>query len=58
VKTSNSDGLPRPEEFPLGSVESRAAARAMLESCTLSHPRTRTTQARTSEIGNSGPRVA
>ena len=31
VRTSNSDGLPRPEEFPLGSPESRAAARAMLE---------------------------
>lgn len=31
MKTSNSDGLPRPEEFPLGSMESRAAARALLE---------------------------
>ena len=31
MKTSNSDGLPRPDEFPLGSMESRAAARAMLE---------------------------
>jgi hypothetical protein len=29
---SNSKGLPRPEEFPVGSAESRAAARAMLES--------------------------
>ena len=31
MKTSNSNSLPRPEEFPLGSMESRAAARAMLE---------------------------
>ena len=31
MKTSNSDGLPRPDEFPLGSMESRAAARALLE---------------------------
>ena len=31
MKTSNSDSLPRPEEFPLGSMESRAAARAVLE---------------------------
>ena len=31
VRTSDSDGLPRPEEFPLGSTESRAAARAMLD---------------------------
>jgi hypothetical protein len=31
VNWSNSDGLPRPEEFPLGSMESRAAARALLE---------------------------
>ena len=26
------DRLPRPEEFPLGSIESRAAARALCES--------------------------
>jgi hypothetical protein len=31
VDWSNSDSLPRPDEFPLGSPESRAAARAMLE---------------------------
>lgn len=31
MKTSSSNGLPRPEEFPLGSMESRAAARAMLD---------------------------
>jgi len=31
VNRSNSNGQPRPEEFPLGSPESRAAARAMLE---------------------------
>jgi hypothetical protein len=32
VSRSNSeDGLPRLEEFPLGSMESRAAARALLE---------------------------
>lgn len=28
MKQSNSDG-PRPEDFPLGSIESRAAARAL-----------------------------
>ena len=27
----NSESLPRPEEFPVGSAESRAAARALLE---------------------------
>ena len=27
---SSSDSLPRPDEFPLGSPQSRAAARAML----------------------------
>ena len=32
MSRSNSQGLPRPEEFPVGSVESRAAARAILES--------------------------
>jgi hypothetical protein len=30
-RSNNEDGLPRPYEFPLGSAESRAAARAMLE---------------------------
>lgn len=29
---SNSESIPRPEEFPVGSVASRAAARALLES--------------------------
>ena len=28
---SSSDSIPRPDEFPLGSPESRAAARAMLD---------------------------
>jgi hypothetical protein len=31
VTQSSDGGHPRPEEFPLGSPESRAAARAMLE---------------------------
>lgn len=30
---TNNEGLPRPDEFPIGSPESRAAARAMLEAC-------------------------
>jgi hypothetical protein len=30
VSKSSSNGLPGPEEFPIGSAESRAAARAML----------------------------
>lgn len=29
---TSSNGLPRPEEFPVGSVESRAAVRAIFES--------------------------
>jgi len=29
--SGESESAPRPEEFPIGSVESRAAARAMLE---------------------------
>ena len=61
-------GVPRPEEFPLGSMESRAAARAMLEAqergvrrvqIIHSIPRpNRTTQGRTSDIGSSEARVA
>lgn len=31
MSISNSTSLPRPEEFPVGSAESRAAARALLE---------------------------
>jgi hypothetical protein len=31
VSVSNSTSLPRPDEFPIGSSESRAAARALLE---------------------------
>jgi len=33
VSVSNSTALPRPEEFPVGSTESRAAACALLERC-------------------------
>jgi hypothetical protein len=32
MSRSSSEGLPRPEEFPVGSAESRAAARALLQS--------------------------
>jgi hypothetical protein len=31
VIRSSSEGVPRPEEFPIGSAESRAAARALLD---------------------------
>ena len=48
MKTSNSDSLPRPEEFPLGSMESRVAARAVLE--------LRETQVRRVQIVHSVPR--
>ena len=30
-RSNSEDGVPRPDEFPIGSPESRAAARAMLE---------------------------
>jgi hypothetical protein len=32
VNRSNEERLPRPEEFPIGSAESRAAARVLLDS--------------------------
>jgi len=31
VSSFSSEGLPRPEEFPVGSAERRAAARALLD---------------------------
>ena len=32
MSRSNNKGMPHPTEFPIGSAESRAAARALLES--------------------------